>query len=200
MCEAASELYVQLQPLTAADQRCLTKGRQMPLQRLKVSHLTTLATLAAHIQRLGSNEQSAPVSLYAPYRADAVQLPLSMSVAELCFIANQRGQADIRYSFQGRRGPPPPTDLHQPPKLRGRKILCEGPTLVKYPPPSPARPSVFSPGMRAAARPRFSLFSDSFGYPPSQESAPTAVRWEAAQAPAEEPLSLRKELQAIVLA
>jgi hypothetical protein len=200
MCDPTPELYVQLQPLTPADQRHLTKSRNMPLQRMKVSHFTTLATLASHIQRLAGSEPAPPVSLYTPYRTGAVQLPLSMSVAELCFITNQREQADIRYSFQGRREPPPPVDLHIPPKLRGRKVSCDGSILMKYPPPIAVRPSVFAAGFAIAARPRLSPFSDSFGCPPSPESAPNGLRWGMAQFPVEEPISLRKELQAIVQA
>jgi hypothetical protein len=194
MRDSTPELYVQLQPLCDADYQRISKTKHTPVQRVKVSQRTLLATIANYVQRLVGTDL---VSLHAPYRSDSVQVPLSMSVAEFLFITNQREQAELRYSFGERRAP---ADAHQPPKLRGRRP-DDGAAPKCTPPPTPRSAPLPAIG-GGLFHSGLLLFSNSFGFlPPSLDGPPmrTALRWEIGPRVTEDTLSLRKGLEAEIL-
>jgi hypothetical protein len=109
-------------------------------------------------------------------------------------MTNQADQAELRYSFCERVFDPLPTDAHQPPKLRGRKIAdTEKSCQVVYPPPIQVPTTIdglFHCGL--------SLFSNSFGFLPASLDG-TIVRGIGTRGAREDMISLRKNLEAEIL-
>jgi hypothetical protein len=112
MSAPTPELYIHIVPLWSTDHRHLSRKKDNPFQRIKVSNAMTLQTVATYIQRLAAT--TSHVTLHAPYRGGAVQVPLSMSVAEFLFITNQRDTCELRYSLADEEPvPAPPPDPHR---------------------------------------------------------------------------------------
>jgi hypothetical protein len=182
MNDPTPELHIRMSPLRSCDHRQISGSKHNPLQRIKVSNATSLSTVANYLQRLAIT--NTPVLLHAPYRSGTVQVPLSMSVAELIFITNQRDTCELHYSFaDSKLVSPPAIDLHQPPKLRHRQT---------YPHPTPKLPVLSIPFSDSieSINCGLSLFSNSF--PPSIDE-----QWllHAKAPPMTDVLSLRKNLE-----
>jgi hypothetical protein len=117
-----------------------------------------------------------------------------MAIGDYLFISGQHDQAQLHYSFSERMAEPAPIEIHQPPKLRRRTVSEH--VSPKYPPPVSVVAGVFHSGL--------SMFSNSFGcLPPSLEGIAVrgaGVRWDRACTPGEDTISLRKSLEAEILA
>ncbi|OHT00422.1 hypothetical protein TRFO_32927 [Tritrichomonas foetus] len=193
MHQDKAELYVQIVPLTNADHKKISRNKNNPLQRIKVSNNTTLLTIASYIQRLtGASSQSQfSVSLHVPFKNACVQLPLSMSVADFLLITSQEKQGELRYKFskvEERRPPPPPVasstavpeqiskSIHQPTQLlppvqkaaniTNTKMQEKQPprdSPPRYPVPEYPPPSIGTDSMNSIFHTGFHLFSNSFG-------------------------------------
>jgi hypothetical protein len=132
MNDPTPELDIRMSPLRSCDHRQISCSKHNPLQRIKVSNATMLLTVANSLQRLAMT--NTPVTLHAPYRSGTVQVPLSMSVAELMFITNQRDTCELRYSFADSvLISPPPVDVHHPPKLRHRPTHPSPTPIEEFP-------------------------------------------------------------------
>jgi hypothetical protein len=189
MNDPTPELYIKMSPLRSCDHRQISRYKHNPLQRIKVSNATKLLTVASYLQRLAIT--NTPVVLHAPYRSGNVQVPLSMSVAELLFITNQHDTCELRYSFiDSVVISPPSVDIHQPPKLRHRQT---------YPSPTP-KPIEKFPVLSIpfsdsieSINSGLSLFSNSF--PPSLDSRWLLHAKDAKEPPVADVISLRKNLE-----
>lgn len=101
MHQDKAELYVRIVPFTNADHKRISRNKNNPLQRIKVSNNTTLYTISSYIhgQASGPDQKLLSVSLHVPFSNKCVQLPLSMSVADFLLITNQVKQGELRYRF-----------------------------------------------------------------------------------------------------
>lgn len=101
MHQDKAELYVRIVPFTNADHKRISRNKNNPLQRIKVSNNTTLYTISSYIhgQASSSDQSQLSVSLHVPFSNKCVQLPLSMSVADFLLITNQVKQGELRYRF-----------------------------------------------------------------------------------------------------
>jgi hypothetical protein len=180
----------------------VTKAKHNPVQRIKVSQRTLLGAIANYVQRLAGPDMNYPISLHATYRTETVQLPLSLSIAEFFFFTNQRGQADLRYTFSDRiSGANRQSELRQPPKLRGRKNQeLQTPNVVMYPSPLHEKASSIPQPVGGVFHSGLSLFSNSFGFLPSSMDGLGAksdgAKSESEQSTTEDVVSLRKGLEA----
>jgi hypothetical protein len=96
-----AEVYIQIGPLNQPDHKRITRNKNSPLQRIKVSSCAQLSTIAQYVrQQAGLEADGIVINLYVPYHiSDTVRLPLTMSVAELIAITNQEQEANMLYSF-----------------------------------------------------------------------------------------------------
>lgn len=101
MHQDKAELYVRIVPFTNADHKRISRNKNNPLQRIKVSNNTTLYTISSYIhgQASSADQSQLSVSLHVPFSNKCVQLPLSMSVADFLLITNQVKQGELRYRF-----------------------------------------------------------------------------------------------------
>jgi hypothetical protein len=190
------ELSLQIVPLKNADHKRVSRHKNNPLQRIKVSDRTSLLTIAGYIRRLaGAEADGAPVALYASYRGEPLQVPLSMSVGQYLIVTNQDGHGEVRYAFADAR---PGAGA---PAARPRPRQEPLPELPRYPPPPllgrarPLAPPPLHPADSFAAifHSGFSLLSNSFGgFLPSIDAGPPG---QAADGKVDDAISLRQNLE-----
>ena len=224
MHQDKAELYVQIVPLTNADHKKISRNKNNPLQRIKVSNNTTLMTISSYIQRLTSaNAQNhLTVSLHVPFKTGCVQLPLSMSVADFLLITSQEKQGELRYKFnkidksQPQQPPPQPLSINQSlaplkvmqkpsplPSFTQSKITEKVPkqdSPPPYPPPDFAQPSIGTDSMNSIFHTGFQMFSNSFGtFLPNMDSLSyNQMSYDNDRQPSEESISLKKDLEQIL--
>jgi hypothetical protein len=189
--EPRAELYLHLIPLKNTDHKRVSRQKNNPLQRIKVSDNATLRTITSYLIRLANAESNnTAVTLYTTYRGEPVQVPLSMSVAEFLLITNQAGQGEVRYSFSEIQPKVDariavPTAQARPPPERPRYPPPQG--LGRLAPPLPV--DSFGPDFHTG----FSLFSNSFGgFLPSLDSGTLGQPTDVKDA---DTISLRKNLE-----
>ena len=97
MNEGNGEQYIKILPLKNVDHKRITRNKNNPLQRIKVSNNTHLYSISNYIQHLANvDSNNFNVCLYAPHPNSCVQLPLSLSISEYLLITEQ---GEIRYTF-----------------------------------------------------------------------------------------------------
>jgi hypothetical protein len=192
MIRDRAELYLQIFPLRVIDQKYITRCKNNPRQRMKLSNSATLLAISTYIHRLGGPAVSdLRVHLHCAYREEKVELPLSMTAAEFLFISNQGTEGEVHYSFVEmvvnplpvpvcRHAPP----MNQPPKLRGRELnhafplqLGEVSHSCRITIPLSVSAVPLLPDLRSGGN--FSLFAQTERLPPDKDSF----------------ISLRKELE-----
>jgi hypothetical protein len=215
MCEDKGELFLQVIPLKNSDHKRISRNKNNPLQRIRVSPSTSLATITSYVRRLaGPESDESDITLHAPYLTETVQLPLTMTVAELLLVTHQNSQAEVRYGFVDKFCPPTaPSSVHflpgafvvqTAPRLRPPKSahLSDQPNMfnldaqVRFPVPSfrgvPQIDSI-TPMFPSG----FSLFSNSFGiYPTSIDTQHAGEAADAGSTSAgDNSISLRRNLE-----
>jgi hypothetical protein len=222
MCDDNVELFLQVIPLKNSDHKRISRNKNNPLQRIRVSPNTSLATITSYIRRLaGPESDESDITLHASYLTETVQLPLTMTVAELLLVTHQNAQAEVRYGFVDKRWPPArpqpaPSSVHflpdvlvahRPPRLRpprpGQpsdqpKVFHIDPPAphVRYPAPS-FRGVPQMDSMTPMFHSGFSLFSNSFGiYPTSIGTQHAGQEVDASGTSADDnSISLRRNLE-----
>jgi hypothetical protein len=119
---------MRIAPLKDADQRRISRNKSLAFQRVKVSSHAPLSAISSYIHNLASWDPSPiTVRLYVPFRDGNVQVPVTMTVAEILHITNQEDEGELRYSFIDLEPAPTPARA-QPssgPKSHQTKDDCE---------------------------------------------------------------------------
>jgi hypothetical protein len=129
---STAELYIQITPLRTSDYKRITHSKSQAVLRVKVSACARLSAISSYIHGLGgSDSTNCTVALHVPYRDAVLQLPLTMTISEFRFIANQTGEGDLRYSF-----------VDPPAGAETNRLAAVSKSMLRFhPPPSPKRPS-----------------------------------------------------------
>jgi hypothetical protein len=190
------DLYIHIVPLKNSDHKRVSRSKNNPLQRIKVSDNTTLHTIASYVKRIaGAESDNTYVTLYTTYHNEPLQVPLSLSVLQYILLTSQGEQCEVRYAFTERPMDAPVAAPTFQPSFAPRQEAH-----ARYPPPSLGRFETFTPGLvhpidsfGAVFHSGFSLFSNSFGgFPMSLD--PATVH-QPAEAKGEDAISLRKNLE-----
>jgi hypothetical protein len=206
LTRSEGELYIQIAPLRTSDHNRVIANKYPPIMRLKVSDSMPLSAISNYVSKLvGADAPTLTIALHVPYRDTALQLPLTMSVAQIRAITGQSGDGDLRYSFTQKITAPP---LYRPQKLPipKKRIPEQPPQQITYPVPArqishPSPPKVTPPlpdlneSFTGYFSPGLAPWSNSFGMGPPYSDLGGPRFGLADPGNSEETISLMEHLQ-----
>jgi hypothetical protein len=175
---AHGECYVYLSPLAKSDGECLVHRNVYQRQKVRVLSTAAVSTIARYLRSFISvTDAPFDVRLLVVYRPGVpIQVPQSLTIAELASICNKPGDLHMGYSFVFHRpkiqpgpyvGPfpaipqaPEPTPPMR--KVRPEPYVAPFPAIPQAPEPTPPRPTRIESREPIESTPSLSLFTDSW--------------------------------------